>query len=213
MGGYGSGRPVERAVLEDGFPLDLGKLIREGLIRPGSWMSSLIWRQVRSGEKTGSASYIATMNEAARSGVLQLSYRITDHRGEHHDIVEPIPLEALPQPFGGLMWYFRCPLTGRRCRKLYLLPGGLRFATRQAWRAGYLSQRQAPHDRALSQAFKIRERLGNTSGIGMPVDRPCGMHWTTYDGHMERLEHYEEIVEGHLRQFLFNADRRLSRRS
>ena len=200
MGGYGSGRPVERAVFEDGFPLDLGKLIREGLIRPGSWRHSLIWRWVRTGEETASANYVATMDEAARSGVLQLSYRITV-RGELHDIVEPIPLEALPQPFGGLMWYFRCPVTGRRCRKLYLLPGGLRFAARQAWKAGYLSQREAPRDRALSQAFKIRERLGNSSGIGTYVDRPSGMHRTTYDRRMERLEHYEEIVERHLLHF------------
>lgn len=211
MGGYGSRRPVERAVFEDGFPLDLGKLIRDGLIRPGMWKSSLIWRWVRTGEETASANYIATMDEAARSGVLQLSYRMTV-RGEQHDIVEPIPLEALPQPFGGLMWYFRCPVTERRCRKLYLLPGGLRFAARQAWRAGYLSQRQAPHDRALEQAFKIRKRLGNSSGIGMPIDRPCGMHRTTYERHMERLEHYEEVVEGHLRQFLIDADRRFPQR-
>lgn len=211
MAGYGSGRPVERAVFEDGFPLDLGKLIRDGLIGPGLWKSSLIWRWIRTGEETASANYIAIMNEAARSGVLQLSYRITE-RGEQHDIVEPILLEALPQPFGGLMWYFRCPVTGRRCRKLYLLPGGHRFAARQAWKAGYLSQREAPHDRALSQAFKIRERLGNSSGIGTYVDRPSGMHRTTYDRHMERLEHYEEIVEGHLRQFLIDADRRFPQR-
>lgn len=201
MGGYGSGRPVERLMFEDGFPLDLGKLIREGLIRPGSWRSSLIWRQVRTGEEVASASYFATMDETARNGLLQLSYQISQ-RGEQHDIIEPIPLEALPQPFGGLMWYFRCPVTKRRCRKLHLLPGGQRFAARQAWRASYLSQRQPPHDRALSQAFKIRERLGNSSGIGIPVERPHGMHRTTYDRHMVRLEHYEEIVEGHLLQFV-----------
>lgn len=98
MGGYSSGRPVKRAVLEDGLPLDLGKLIREGLIRPGSWAPSLIWRRVQTGEKTASASYIATMNENDRTGVLQLSYRITDRSGEHHDIVELFPASRIPFP-------------------------------------------------------------------------------------------------------------------
>jgi hypothetical protein len=67
-----------------------------------------------------------------------------------------IQLETTPQPFGGRRWWFICPRTGVRAAKLYLPNGAFTFASRQTYRLVYHSQREAPHDRALRRAFKLR---------------------------------------------------------
>jgi hypothetical protein len=41
---------------------------------------------------------------------------------------EAVDLAAVPQPFGGLRWYFVCPC-GRRCEFLYLHEGSFRCRT------------------------------------------------------------------------------------
>jgi hypothetical protein len=46
MGGYGSGNRGGRPTIEDGLVLDLNKLIRDGLFRPGTWTGSIIWSEV-----------------------------------------------------------------------------------------------------------------------------------------------------------------------
>lgn len=65
--------------------------------------------------------------------------------------------------------------------KLYKPAGGGTFASRKAHRLAYRSQRQSPYDRAISQAFKRRRRLGADGGIGDPIDKPYGMRWATFD--------------------------------
>ncbi|MBK7706478.1 MAG: hypothetical protein IPJ30_12040 [Acidobacteria bacterium] len=42
-----------------------------------------------------------------------------------------VHLESLPKKMGGCEWYFTCPATGRRCRKLYGIGG--RFLSRFAY--------------------------------------------------------------------------------
>lgn len=181
MGGCGSGRRREKPVLEDGLALDLCKLLRDGLIKPGVTGGSLVWRESHSGQETASLGYMSELDIHTRRGSLALQYRVTDGQGERHDVAQLLPLEALTQPFGGLAWYFRCPRTGRRCRKLYLPPGAHRFAARQAWRIGYLSQRQAPHDRAITQAQKIRDRLHASPSISDSVVRDAPLAWLARD--------------------------------
>ena len=52
--------------------------------------------------------------------------------------------------------------------KLYKPAGNGIFASRKAHRLAYRCQRQSPYDRAISQAFKHRQRLGADGGIGVP---------------------------------------------
>jgi hypothetical protein len=62
----------------------------------------------------------------------------------------------------------------------------------------YRSQRQSPHDRALSQAFKHRRRLGSTASIGDPIDKLKDMRWATFDRKMEQIEAAEAVCNAHL---------------
>ncbi|WMS45250.1 hypothetical protein RDV64_23240 (plasmid) [Acuticoccus sp. MNP-M23] len=184
------------------MPLDLDKLVRDGLVRPGGWRGSLHWRAVQTREERASADYTAHLDAETGTGTFELRYRLTDHRDNRHDIHQRIELEGCPQRFGGWRWHFRCPATGRRCRKLYLLPGGHYFAARQAWNARYRSQQQAPYDRAIDQAHKLRRRLGAPTPIGDFVPKPRGMHGHTFERHLARLERYEKACDAHLTGFV-----------
>lgn len=76
------------------------------------------------------------------------------------------------------------PVNGARVGKLYMPPGAKSFASREVWRLGYQSQRNAPRDAAFERLFKVQKKLGCREGWEMPIRRPKGMHRRTY----ERLE-------------------------
>ncbi len=64
MGGYGSGRYGGRPTVEAGLTLDLAKLIRDRLFRPGQgWGGSLVWTNTGTGERVGSIRYEAHLGE------------------------------------------------------------------------------------------------------------------------------------------------------
>ena len=180
MGGYGSGRSGGRLTTEDGLILSLSKLLRDKLFRPGSAChSSLIWTNTTTGERVGSIGYEAHLGQ--ESGRVRLKYTTTKWDGEKRESDYWIQLVTTPQPFGGRRWWFVCPRTGRRAAKLYLPNGAFTFASRQAYRLAYRSQREAPHDRALRRAFKLRGKLGADGGIGDCVPKPKWMRWRTFE--------------------------------
>jgi len=81
--------------------------------------------------------------------------------------------------------------------KLYLPTGAHTFASRRAYRLGYRSQRESPRDRALSQAFKLRRKLGSEDGIGDDIIKPKGMHQATFERQLKRIEAAEYVVDAH----------------
>jgi hypothetical protein len=86
--------------------------------------------------------------------------------------------------------------------KLYMPAGGGIFASRKAHRLAYRCQRQSPYDRAISQAFKRRHRLGADGGIGDPINKPKGMRWATFDRKMEQVEAAEAVCNARLLRFV-----------
>jgi hypothetical protein len=142
---------------------------------------------------------------------VRLKYTTTRWDGERRESDYWIQLETAPQPFGGRRWWFVCPRTGRRAEKLYLPSGAFTFASRQAYRLGYRSQRESPRDRGLRRAFKLRGKLGSDGGIGDYIPKPKWMRWRTYDRTLERIATAESIVDGHLLAFVRKLDRRLGR--
>jgi hypothetical protein len=148
-----------------GWTLTLSKLLRNGLFQPEcSRSGSLIWTNTTTGERTGSISYEAHLGQDA--GRVRLKYTSTQWNGERRESDYWIQIETTPQPFGGRRWWFVCPRTGRKAAKLYLPNGASTFASRQAYRLAYRSQRETPYDRALRRAFKLRGKLGADGGVG-----------------------------------------------
>src|SRR5215469_8765715 len=81
---------------------------------------------------------------------------------------------------GGTRKWFLCPARGCGRRVAVLYGGGI-FACRECHQLAYDSQREKPHDRALSRLQKLHVRLGGSGAVGdgLPF-KPKGMHWKTY---------------------------------
>lgn len=178
MGGYGSGRgPSSRRTTGSMWRLDVRWLHREGLLTPGR-RSDVNWS--RNGQK------MATIGVIAQEGRVVLRYRSRPPGGEWEDKEYPVPLQWATCRFGGQRPWFLCPCCGRRVAVLW---GGDIYACRHCHGLAYTSQREEPHDRLLSRALKIRERLGWNGDYG---GKPKGMHWKTY----HRLVQEYERVDG-----------------
>jgi hypothetical protein len=186
MGGYGSGNHGGKPTVEDGLVLDLNRLIRQGYFRPGTWRGSIIWREIYSGDETARIGYEAHMG--TEYGWVRLIYTITDRRtGETRHYDHEIALATTPQPFGGRRWWWICPQSGKRVAKLYKPDGAETFASRQAYRLAYRSQRENPIDRARERAFKLRRRLGSKGGFDDFIPKPKGMRWATFDRRLAQV--------------------------
>jgi hypothetical protein len=198
MGGFGSGRSGGRPTVESALTLDINQLLRSGLIEPmtSRWNATLIWRTVATGEETSRIGYAAHLEE--QSGHMRLNYIVTrGWTGEKIPVEYVVQLWTTPGRFGGRRWWFECPLTGRRVTKLYLPNGATQFASRQAYRLPYASQREIPRDRALSRAFKARQRLGSRDGIHDYIRKPKWMRRPTFERLMAKVDAAEEIVDHH----------------
>lgn len=203
MGGFGSGRHGGGPTVESSLTLDIDKLRRDALIVPGIYRRvALTWSWTGTGERIADINMVVDTGDDA--GVMHLQFVSRNHAtGERSETDQPIRLTTIEQPFGGRRWYAICPYSGARCSKLHLPPGATKFAARGAWRRlGYRVQREAPYDRALRRAFKIRRRLGDDGGIGDPVIKPRWMRWNTFDRHRAELHRVEARVEGQLAAFL-----------
>ncbi len=204
MGGTGSGRYGGRPTVEAALKLDLHHLIRNGSFRQGATVTgSLAWTNTDNGEQRASIGYKAHIGE--ERGWVRLTYTTTNGwtgQTTQHDYT--VELTTTPQPFGGRRWWWICPRRGDLVAKLYKPAGDGIFASRKAHRLAYRSQRQSPHDRAISQAFKRRHRLGADGGIGDPIDKPHGMRWATFDRKMDQVEAAEAVCNAHLLQFVQN---------
>ena len=145
MGGYGSGRwgsHSKKDTVEDCRCLDANRWMREGILREGSrqW-GGWTWRNAHTGEKTSSIGYEVDTTDMAYPWV-RLYYTFTESQMK---IDYRIRLQTTYPHFGGIRWWFTCPLSvnGRACQrrvsKLYLSPGGRYFGCRHCCDLTYTS--------------------------------------------------------------------------
>ena len=171
MGGFNSGNHGGKSCTTDMRALDVRKVQREGLLRPGH---SFGWNWTRGGET------IASINIKVDNGGVTLDYRNRPHGGEWQAMKYPVPLAWTACHYGGQRAWWLCPAVG--CgRRVSVLYGGAVFACRHCQRLAYKSQRETPDDRATRRADKLRDRLGWEAGIlNGAGDKPKGMHWQTF---------------------------------
>ncbi len=202
MGGTGSCNSGGRPTIEAALKLDLYHLIRTGSFKTGATVTgSPAWTDGYTGEQTASIGYKAHMTE--ERGWVRLTYATMNHwtsQTTQHDYT--VELTTTLQPLGGRRRWWVCPHRGDLVSKLYKPVGNGIFASRKAHRLAYRCQRQSPYDRAISQAFKRRHRLGADGGIGDPIDKPKGMRWATFDRKMSQVEVAEAVCNARLLRFV-----------
>ena len=176
-------RPRERIPLEDGLKLDLNKLHLQAISQGETTQQVICWEQRYLGGARTIGLLICRLVSATR-GSMRLFLR---------SLNQSIDLVAAPRHFGGVQWYFICPMTGRRASVLWMPPGANCFASRRAWGSqfAYASQFESPIGRAHSRAHEVSCRLSgkNYSEIYhlSPPPKPRYMHCTTYDKLLKRL--------------------------
>ena len=124
-------------------------------------------------------------------GDASLSHIVRDPlTGEARTVAYCIHLEPTRPHLGGVRWWFRCPVTGRRARKLYLYPGLERFCHRDAIDPPptYALQRVSGFDRVLAQRAALAAKLGNEATFTGLGRKPKWMRWQTFDRYRRRDE-------------------------
>lgn len=119
-------------LFEDLKTVSISFLTKYGYLKPNQWQSGTIsWS--RDGNKTGSISI--QVNTHPESPYLELDYKCNEAPINYR-----VQLISASSNLGkGVVWYFVCPHTGKRCRKLYL--ADTYFYHRSAFK-GYVYEKQ-----------------------------------------------------------------------
>lgn len=219
MGGLGSGRVAWRPTVESTGALALdvlavmrpfARVLRGKAISRDVTFPPFSWQWSRRGEPWCKVDLTLTVAAGAEWASLRLRYNVEHYSAATgpHDYV--VALETTRPHFGGRMWWFLCPATGRRCRTLFLPNGGRRFLSRQAYGLGYRSQRAGRMERMQARIGKLCRRLGGAWSVS-PHDlppKPKWMRWATYRRIEERAWAAEDVVAA---EFAVSMDR-LARR-
>jgi hypothetical protein len=135
--------------------------MREGILREGSRRSGSWQWQYADGRTNGINYEVRNLETASPS--IRLSYTSTRPGGERESFNYHVELTTTQPRFGGLRWWFICPLTvnGRPCShrvgKLYLPPGSLYFGCRHCHDLTYTSSQT--HDKRVDFLRKHPEAL------------------------------------------------------
>ena len=148
----------KKDTIEDCTQLSIFKLKEFGLLA-GNCATTLTWTRKSSGHKNSVGIYVNTIDEPIN---IKLNYTITDRdSGGKTDYDYKITLANTPCHFGGVRYWFICPLSlngvycGRRVGTLYLAPGGKFFGCRHCYNLSYESRNEP--------------RLARFGGIGYPL--------------------------------------------
>ena len=157
MGGYGSGQRYNRkTTVEECWALDAARLAKQGAIPADRGVGYLWWTNSRTGERTLTVEYY--VDELGDGGAILNLYSTLDSRGNKLEIKEPVSLVTTRPQFGGVRWWFICPLSvngvpcERRVRKLYLPPSTKYFGCRHCYRLTYQSVQE--HDKRVDHYVK-----------------------------------------------------------
>lgn len=151
MGGPGSGwQGAKKATVEGSLVLTASTLIRKKALIPGAWTRGS-WGWTYQGEDRPHATigYEADLTDVD-NGWLRLHYRRNEQAVDYK-----VRLETTRPNFGGLRWWFICPLVRRdggpprRVAKLYLPSGARYFGSRQAYGLTYASCQESGKFRGL----------------------------------------------------------------
>lgn len=154
MGGPGSGRHWRgdrRTTVEESRKLAIGELSRAGVIVPGMERSAG-WQWSRGGKVLASVGLRVDLRDAREDvpGVLTLNYTVRRGEGEPQQYSYHVELATSPLPWGGVRYWFVCPLSRRGgpvCRRrvsaLYMPPGAEVFGCRHCYDLGYTSSQES----------------------------------------------------------------------
>jgi hypothetical protein len=183
MGGYGSTRwrrHYKKVTAEQCVILDAAYWTRLGILGDGI---------IKTGCQSSIRYYVNTAG--GHHPRVHLTYDLYNLGREHLDY--PVFLLTTQPQFGGLRWWFQCPLCRRRVQKLFLPPRASQFGCRECHKLSYTTRNQHPKDRLMERARAIRMSLDGSVSLFEPFPpRPKGMCWKTYLSLEQKYERYNQ---------------------
>jgi len=162
---------------DDLHALDIRKIARAGLLKPGGTFS---WQWTRRGTVVASIGGIVDTANA-----VTLHYRTRRHGDDWQDKRYQVIVDWTACNYGGSRPWWLCPNCGKRVAVLW---SGSTYACRHCQQINYESTRTAESSKPFERADKVRRRLGWCAGVANPAgDKPKGMHWKTYGRLLSKL--------------------------
>ena len=183
MGGSGSGPNGWRrkTTVEECRILDIGKLNREGCLKPGL-DGRISW--------TKDEHELASIGWEYSDDKLRLLYTVTRDDDERQDYDDLFFIEWTGCHYGGKRPWFLCPGCSKRRTKLYMPPGRALFRCRECWDLNYTSSqvRRKIFDETAHKIRRLKSKLGDDGLAWDPVPpKPKNMHWETYAALAEEI--------------------------
>ncbi len=136
--------------------IEISFLLKQGFISKGGIISgSLSWNN-------GSSIGIQSETTEGKQEI-RLYYQNQKPTGEINDLDYRIQLSSIPSNLGrGLIWYFICPISGRKARILYKCYGSLYFKSRKAYqgRIYYSCQIASKNNLHNERYFSLEKEIG-----------------------------------------------------
>lgn len=185
MGGSGSGnyyhwwRPRKKTAVEECLSIDANRWVREGILKAGVHLKGS-WRWTyRSGGECSIGYEVRTLDMGRPLLFLSYSWKEPDS-GRKEPVAYPVSLATTRPRFGGLRWWFICPLSrngwscNRRVGKLYLPPGARYFGCRRCYDLTYTSCQESHKSdalyrfmaRSMNEDFATVKQIMNRLGKG-----------------------------------------------
>ena len=197
-------------LVEEAQSLDVRRLAREGLLRPGV---SVVWTWRFSGGASASVRLTAlpSADNRTQAGAVEIGWSL-----DGTDLRQKVPLTWTPLHFGGVRPWWKCSC-GRRAAWIHYRWRGWRCRTCAT--LSYASQNERADYRAWRRRDKIRARLGAEPGCHTiwPWQKPKGMHWSTFERLVAKAECADRLalrlavkrfgLEGELQKELAELDR------
>ena len=189
MGSCLSGRRNGKPLVEDCISIDLAQIMRLGPVRTGQAGSGELHWSI-DGQRIASATFRLDLIDSEKPR-LTLHFLATLPNGESLPTKQAIALTTTKQNLGGLRWWMRCPVTGKRTRTLHLASGRNQFASREALGLAYRVERLDRFNRPFEKLCRVQRRLGQPQGLGHGIERPKGMWRRTFNRHVAVLERHD----------------------
>lgn len=188
--------PTFPTLYDNALQLSTTDLKRLGMLNPNSLLfKSLYWGVSKQ------ASISIWVSTLAPQSYIDFSYSIKQRKYDYK-----INLVALPSNLGkGKVWFFVCPITNQRCRKLYFRQGY--FCHREAFKGGMYSCQIKDKTIGLYEVLEAYQKLDKlhlqleqkhfkTHYAGQPTKR--------YTRLMKQIKRYERVLGGFPNQTFLN---------
>jgi hypothetical protein len=167
----------KKATVEASCDLTIFQLKKRGMLKGGRTATTVTWVT----QNTGKESRIALEVNMISRPYARFKYSLTDREGNSTPYDFEVSLITTPCNFGGVRYWFACPMCGRRVGGLYLAPGDRHFICRHCNNLTYHSRNRSGmglFGHTSRQIDKLRSEIKRWTWRGRPtrkVRRLCAL--------------------------------------